>query len=238
MKYKEIYNRVLPEKKRKEERHNLFGHYVGRPLSILLTMPLINTSITPTFVTKVSLVILLIGFSLVSFGMLLWIKLLGWFFFFLWNLLDGVDGNLARCKNQCSAMGDLWDTTAGYAAIVLTHFSTGISSFFDVNFYPLFDQYWLLIIGGASAIFSIFPRLVLQKKKSSGIESDSVKGLTDTANAGLIRKIVGNIASPTGLLQVFFLIAILTHTLHFLTIIYFVFNALTMMFSLWKLLKN
>ena len=64
--YKEIYDIVLPEKKRKEEKHNLFGHYIGRPISILMTIPLIDKPITPTDVTKVSMIVALIGFCFFS----------------------------------------------------------------------------------------------------------------------------------------------------------------------------
>ncbi|WP_462218615.1 CDP-alcohol phosphatidyltransferase family protein [Streptococcus pneumoniae] len=38
--------------------------------------------------------------------------LLAWFLFFLWNLLDGVDGNLARYREQYSKDGSVVDAMA------------------------------------------------------------------------------------------------------------------------------
>lgn len=131
MKFSEVYEKVMPEKKRKEERFNIFVDWISRPISIMMTMPLINTKVKPTTVTKLSVLALIIGFFLVAFGKNMSVKLLGWFFFLLWNLLDGVDGNLARCTNQCSALGDLWDTMAGYVAMVFTYFAAGIAAFYE-----------------------------------------------------------------------------------------------------------
>ena len=55
MTFNEVYDRVMPEKKRKEERFNIFAHWIGRPISILMTLPLINSKVKPTTVTKWSI---------------------------------------------------------------------------------------------------------------------------------------------------------------------------------------
>ena len=111
MTYKEIYDIAVPPQKRKEERWNLFAGHIGRPISVLMTVPLAKTKVKPTTVTGWSLIALVIGAILVSFNFNTTITIVGWGFFFLWNLLDGVDGNLARSTKQCSNLGDLWDTT-------------------------------------------------------------------------------------------------------------------------------
>ncbi len=238
MTFKEIYNQVMPEKKRKEERFNIFAHWIGRPISILMTLPLINTRIKPTSITKLSIIFVTIGFFMISFSTSVLGKFIGWLCFFMWNLLDGVDGNLARCTKQCSPMGDLWDTTAGYIAMIFTYFSASISGFFDINKIIVFDNYWILILGGATAIMSIFPRLVMHKKKSSNFTDDGIKKLSDKQNFGLKNIIAMNFISPSGFMQIIFLICIMYHLLNLFIIFYFLVNLAIMLLSLYQLLKE
>ena len=238
MTYKEIYDIAVPERKRKEERWNLFAGHIGRPLSVLMTVPLTKTQVKPTTVTGWSLIALLIGSVLVSISYSMTMTLVGWCFFFLWNLLDGVDGNLARSTKQCSNLGDLWDTTGGYAAMVLTYFSAGIAAYIDNSLYDFCDKYMLLIMGGASAIMSIFPRLVMQKKKTYGVNSDAVNKLTDKTHFGIKQIISMNFISPSGFLQVIFVLCILFHTLNFFISVYTIINLLIMAVTLRGLLKE
>lgn len=238
MTFQEVYNRVMPEKKKKEERFNIFAHWIGRPISILMTLPLINSKVKPTTVTKWSIAFVTVGFVLVAFAPNMLIKVLGWLCFLIWNLLDGVDGNLARCTNQCSQMGDLWDTTAGYAAMVFTYFAAGIAGYNDNNAIALCDSHWLLILGGATAVISIFPRLVMHKKKSSNINDNGVKTLSDKQNFGLKNIIAMNFISPSGFMQVIFLICIACHFLNIFVVFYFFVNSAIMVLSLYNLLKE
>ena len=238
MTIKEIYTKVMPEKKRKEERYNIFAHWIGRPISILMTFPLIKTKIKPTTVTKVSIAASIIGFILVAFGRTISFKVTGWFFFLLWNLLDGVDGNLARCTDQCSLLGDLWDTMAGYIAMILTYFSAGIAAFYDQNILYILDPYWYLILGGATALASIFPRLVMHKKKASNVNAGGVKALSDKEHFGIKNIIAMNIISPSGFMQIIFLICILFNTLNVYICFYAIINFGIMFLSLHSLLKE
>ena len=238
MTFNEVYTKVMPEKKRKEERFNIFAHWIGRPISILMTLPLIKTKVKPTTVTKYSVIASAIGFFLVAFGKTMPLKIVGWVFFLLWNLLDGVDGNLARCTDQCSALGDLWDTTAGYAAMVFTYFAAGISAFYDTNTLEFLEPYWFLVIGGATALASIFPRLVMHKKKSSNSSAEAVKALSDKEHFGIKNIVAMNLISPSGFMQVIFLICILTHTLNIYISFYAFVNFGIMFLSLHSLLKE
>ena len=238
MTYKEIYDKVMPEAKRKEEKYNIMPTLLFRPLSIIMTMPLINTKTTPTTITKISVLCALFGFLLLSFGQIMPLKILGCFFFLMWDLLDGVDGNLARCTNQCSSLGDLWDTMGGYAAMVLIYFSSGIAAFYDNNIVTFCDGYWFLILGGATAIWSIFPRLVMHKKKSSAGNSEVVKSLSDKKTFGLSNIIAMNFVSPAGFMQVFLLISIVFHLLNIFIRGYAFINLAVMILSLRKLLRE
>ncbi|OYP41228.1 CDP-alcohol phosphatidyltransferase family protein [Prevotella sp. P5-50] len=238
MTYREIYDIAVPPHKRKEERWNIFAGHIGRPISVLMTVPLSKTSIKPTTVTGWSLIALIIGAILVSIHYNMTLTIIGWFFFLLWNLLDGVDGNLARSTNQCSNLGDLWDTMGGYSAMVLTYFSAGIAAYFDNSLFDFCDKYLLLIFGGATAIMSIFPRLVMQKKKTYGVNSEAVNKLTDKTHFGIKQIISMNLISPSGFLQVIFLLCIIFHCLNFFISIYMLINFLIMIFSLYSLLKQ
>lgn len=238
MTYREIYDIAVPPHKRKEERWNIFAGHIGRPISVLMTVPLTKTSIKPTTVTGWSLIALIIGAILVSIHYNMTLTIIGWFFFLLWNLLDGVDGNLARSTNQCSNLGDLWDTMGGYSAMVLTYFSAGIAAYFDNSLFDFCDKYLLLIFGGATAIMSIFPRLIMQKKKTYGVNSEAVNKLTDKTHFGIKQIISMNLISPSGFLQVIFLLCIIFHCLNFFISIYMLINFLIMIFSLYSLLKQ
>lgn len=238
MTYKEIYDIAMPLAKRKEERLNIWVTIAVRPLSVLLIKPLINSRVKPTTITKISVLASLVGFFLLAFSQSLVHSLIGWLFFFIWAVLDGVDGNLARCTNQCSPLGDLWDTMGGYAAMVLMYFGAGIAAFHDINLYDLMDPSNYLILGGATAIMSIFPRLVMHKKKSSGIESKAVKALSDKQGFSLSKVIGMNLVSPSGALQLVLLAAILSHTLNFFIVLYSLINFAIMMVSLKSLLKE
>lgn len=237
MTYKEIYDIAVPLKKRKEEKWNILANNIFRPISVLLTVPLVNTKIKPTTITGVSIICALLGFFLVAFSRSLELSILGWFLFFSWDILDGVDGNLARCTNQCSPLGDLWDTTGGYAAMVLIYFSTGIAAAYDSNLYDFADPITMSILGGATAIMSIFPRLVMHKKKSSGIESQVIKEMTNKQNFSISKIFALNFISPTGFMQVFLLLGICTHTLNIFISFYFIVNFVIMILSLRKLLR-
>lgn len=238
MTYKEIYDIAVPERKRKEERFNLWTAYALRPFSIIFTAPLINTKVAPTTVTAWSCIFSIIGFFLMALNLGYWWCIAGWFAFYIWAILDCIDGNLARCTNQCSPMGDLWDTMGGYATMVLMYFGSGIAAFFDNNLIDLCDSYLYLIFGGATAIFSIFPRLVLHKKKSSNFADNSVKNISDKNKFGLSKILVMNLISPTGLLQLALLAAIVFHLLNVFIVGYMIVNFAMMCVSLHSLLKE
>lgn len=238
MTYKEIYDRCVSEQKRKENKYDFWVTYVLRPLSILLTIPFVGKKVNPTDITKVSVLCSLIGFFVLTINIDTYSILLGWFFFFLWSLLDCIDGNVARCNNACSKIGDLWDTTGGYVAMVLIYYSAGIVAFKMENRYEFMDEYAYLLIGSATSIFSIFPRLVLHKKKSSDMSSEAVKSVSDKTKFGLSQIIAMNIVAPTGGLLIIYLISMLLHLTNYFIVFYFVINSLIMFISLFKLLRE
>lgn len=237
MTMKEIYDIAVPIEKRKEEKFNIWVTVVVRPLSVVTTKLFLGGKIKPVQITAFSLLCSLAGFFILSFTHTMPLKILGWFLFFAWAVFDGVDGNYARYTKQCSQLGALWDATGGYTAMVLMYFACGIVAFYDTNLVEVLDPYYYLILGGATAIFSIFPRLVMHKKKTCGNSSDAVKELSDKKSFGLSQVVAMNLVSPSGFMQVILLICILLHITNLFIIFYFIINLGIMSLSLYKLLK-
>lgn len=237
MTYSEIYDICMPEKKRKEERFNIWVTLAVRPLSILFTKPFIGTKILPTTITKWSVLSIIIGFILIITSSNLSTLLIGWGFFFIWAVLDGVDGNYARCSNQCSQLGDLWDTMGGYLAMVLIYMSAGIASYYQPEFIQMGYDITILILGCATATISIFPRLIMHKRKSSNIQDKAVNAISDKQNFSLSKIAAMNLVSPSGFMQIIFLCALIFNMLNIFVLIYFVVNTGIMLLSLRQLLR-
>jgi len=82
---------------------DLLAHYVHRPLENRIVLKLMNTSITPNQVTVMTNLLAYVVAALYFFGFLL----LGSILSFVVGLMDGVDGKLARAKNQTSKLGKM-----------------------------------------------------------------------------------------------------------------------------------
>ncbi|MDY6314335.1 MAG: CDP-alcohol phosphatidyltransferase family protein [Clostridia bacterium] len=238
MNYKEVKKIVLPEKKQKEEKYNIFVSWFVRPLSVACTVPLVNSKVKPITITKISILCSLAGFFFVSFGTSMYARIIGWFMFFVWSVFDGVDGNLARCTNSCSLLGDLWDTMGGYLAMVLINFSAGIAGFYDNSGFVFFPKHFCIILGGAAAILAIFPRLIMHKKKSSVGNAEDIKSISDKNTFNMTSVFAMNIVSPSGFMQIIFLFSIVFHLLELFAVAYFIVNSTITAASLRRLLKE
>ena len=237
MTIKEIYNICVPEKKRKTDKLIPWLYYVVRPLSILVTKPILKTSITPVQITFISMLVTLVGFIFLGFGQSVEIRICGWVGFFIWAVLDCVDGNVARCKGLASERGALWDATGGYMALSLIFFAAGIAAYYDRNMINCPDKYLYIVLGGLTSLMSLFPRLVMQKKKASENGVDSVRNVGDKANFNLPKIIALNLESAIGLMQVVVLFAVIFHFLNIFIICYFILNFSIMLYSLYTMLK-
>lgn len=236
MTLKEIREKTLPPAKRQTEKWDIWS-YVNRPVSYVVTKWLLNTKVSPTQVTVWSVIACIPAFGFLAFGKTTELMLLGWFFYFVWVVLDCVDGGLARCREQSSKMGELWDAFGGYVCTIAVYFSAGIAAFYDVNRFEIGESYWQIIIGASTAIFAILPRLIMQKKKNLNIDSDSVTSLADKHNFGLAQLIAMNVISCGGMMQVFLLLSIVFHVINIFNIFYFVIMLMFMLKTLYALLK-
>lgn len=237
MNYKEVYDIAMPIQKREAERHNYWVVYVIRPLSVLMTIPLINTRIRPTIITAISVCASIISAVFLVLGQTVKLRLVGLFFIFLWAVLDGVDGNLARCQRTCSKQGELWDAFGGYASLVLIFLSVGIATYHDFNLIYFVDGHWYLFIGGLTAVVSIFPRLLYQKKMAICPDFKIKDPIRKNTKVGSLRIIQSNIAISGGM-QILLFVAIIFHLLNLFLLFYLILYSCLMVISLRQLLKG
>ncbi|HDL5700406.1 TPA: CDP-alcohol phosphatidyltransferase family protein [Mannheimia haemolytica] len=234
--YRDIRDKTMSKEKYETAKQDYFAFYIGRPLSYWLTIPFLKTKLTPNQISYLSIIPIFIGFLLMMFFKSKAILVLGWLMFFLWNLLDGVDGNLARYKKQFSKDGSTIDAMAGYASMAITFLAIGIAASNYDNL--IFDDKYFIVLGALSSISLIFPRLVMHKYINTVGKDEASEGIKDKKSFSPLKILALNLTSITGFLQVFFLIAILIDVLDYLTIIYFFINVTIMFASLYSLLKR
>ena len=163
-----------------------------------------------------------LGFLLVGFSRILVLKLFGWFLFFLWGVLDCVDGNIARCTKQSSKLGSLFDATFGYFATIFIFLAMGTGCYYGDFCFLHIDQALMISLGGISACFSILPRLVMHKRMTSlGEEDHECEDLKEKADFNFIKILGLNLTSATDMIQVFMLLAIVFRCMDLFVIFYF-----------------
>lgn len=237
---REIAKKTMSPEKKATAKNDYFAFYIGRPLSYILTIPFLYTNISPNTISVLSILPLVIGFCLmyVSRGKLE--LFFGWLMFFLWNLLDGVDGNVARFKKQFSKMGSVYDAMSGYIAMVLSFFGWGIAAAHnpgiiqEVLGIPI-DLY--IIFGALSGILVIFPRLIMHKAITTLKDERALSSVKDKSNYSFVKIVALNITSITGFAQVLMLLAIVFDFLDLFTLIYFMINLAVCVISLYSVLK-
>lgn len=229
---KDIENKTMTPAKRAEAKNSYFAFYVGRPLSYILTIPLLYLNISPNIVTIVSILCSFIGFAFLSFGAGIKYQLIGLLFFFLWNMGDGIDGNIARYKNLKSATGDMLDTLGGYLAMALIILGMGNATYNTASKVVILSRTFPMIIGGLSAIFTLIPRLLMHRKLAMSSEHSKASGLKNKESYSILKIIALNICDPAGFQEVIMLIAILMGWNLYFTIVYFFVNLAMMIYSL------
>lgn len=237
---REISKKTMSPEKRAIAHNDYFAFYIGRPISYVLTIPFLYLNLMPNTISLLSMLPLIIGFIMSYFAKTKCILIFVWILFFLWNLLDGVDGNVARFKKQFSKIGSVYDAMSGYLAMVLTFFSVGIAA---SNFSGVLDSYFFdkdiyIILGALSGIFVIFPRLIMHKTISTLMDSSSAKAVKDKENFNSIKVLALNLGSVTGGAQVLMLIAFIFNIMDIYTICYFIFNLLIMVVSIYSVLRK
>ena len=238
-KYSEFVEKSLPPEKRAKVSRCVVGYYLVRPVCNIVSMPLVKTNINPTSITMLSgifAVIAYIFYVLVPGKAGFWG---GWLSIYIWNVLDGVDGIIARYNNKCSKIGELWDAATGWMAV--TVFYTGMGHIAYNNpgtmiFGIQYNNIFFLIIGYLSSICWLFPRLIMQKKNVL-MGTEAVKDVKAREDYGFLKLMVFNITSINGLASVMFLVAYLFNIVGLCMICYSIISLLIAAGSLYSLLK-
>lgn len=223
---------TMTGEKKDSAKKDVFAFYVGRPLSYLLTIPFLWFNLTPNIVSIIAFIEVILAGVVLATANTLPGAVIGWFLFFLWNLLDGVDGNIARLKKNSSPLGSVYDAMSGYAAMFLVYFSAGIFASKLSSIESL-----LIIAGSVSGMSVLFPRLIMHKAATSTKKSIPNKELASRSDYGTIKVIALNFTSISGLVQPLLLMAILFKQVAMFTIVYLIINILIMLGSLYKILK-
>ncbi len=234
--YRDLEKKTMTPEKKEECKDDWFAFYVGRKLSYWMTIPFLQTNITPNQVTLLSISVLVIGFGINCFACTKTLMIVSWLFYFLWNLLDGVDGNLARYKKQFSKLGNIYDTMGGYAAYALLFLGMGIGAWLHPGRLSVIPSGYFIILGALSSISCLFPRLVYQKIKASFADAGKIEQIR--WNHSPMRVLERNITSITGGTMVFSLLAILFQALDFFTVFYAGLNGLKMIVSLYSIFRR
>jgi len=115
------------------------NNHVSMPIAVFLAR---YTKVTPTQVTITSIIVgILSGFLLAISGYIgqLWpvfteyqVRIAGGVLAYVFGTLDGVDGKLARLKDNTTHLGKWWDGVAGQLSITLMFFglAIGLKSYF------------------------------------------------------------------------------------------------------------
>lgn len=148
-----------PEEKRRWDRTYPWIYYGARPLSFFLTRLALVYRFTPNQVTLLSFVIGMGALVLMAWGR--GAILVGSCLFALLNILDCVDGNMARMRQESSPLGKFYDAMVGlvfymvYVALGLGLYRTPDSNLFMV-LGPLSDgpvpPIVYVLLGGAATI--------------------------------------------------------------------------------------
>lgn len=234
---KEVRKKTLPEEKKEEAKIDIVTYYIIRGIADLLTLPFVKLKISATAVTKFSLVWVILMFVFFMMEGTQY-ALLGMLSFFIWDVLDGIDGNIARYTNTCSVNGGLWDATVGWLATFGFFLAMGLLAFREdsavvLDFIP---KYYYIIFGAIAGFALIFPRLVMHKKKGM-TEDSNIKELKDRKHYSILKKIVFNLDSINGLGFVIFILCFFFNLTNLCTIGYLLLNGAIALGMCYKLLK-
>lgn len=239
--YKQLVEKTMPPEKKRSASRCVVGHYLVRPISNIISIPLIEMGVNPTPVTIVSLIPILLAMVCFIFSKTITGFIVGWLLILLWNILDGVDGNIARYCNKTSKTGEMWDATVGWIAVIVFYEGIGFATY-RLGENHFIEPAYYLFLGGMTAILWLFPRLVMHKKTSVMGSSESSHTLKDLNHEkknikDIAKLFFFNCISINGGAAIIFLVSMLTGVLEVCMWFYFLLNGLVALGSLWALLK-
>lgn len=238
MTFEELHKKTLPEHKKASVKIDFVSYYLWRPICDFLSILLIG-KIEATTVTIISFYACIISLACFSLKIGVAGALLGYFFLWVWNIADGIDGNIARYTDTCSKSGDLWDAVAGYAAMIVFYLGAGLvaaheDSIFLLSFMKSEDY---VLMGAVAAICMVFPRLATQKKQAV-YGAGASAAFKDKTQYSFVKKAALNITSINGLAGLLFLFAIVLRVTNIFVVGYFVIMLVFGVASLYSVMSH
>ena len=237
----------FPKEKKNFEKYNLWVRPIIRPSSYYLTWLFLRLGISANNISYFSLIIGTIGCILLAFntykGMIIGALLINFY-----DLLDSVDGNMARCTNTCSKYGALLDNVVDTTMSVLLFSCAGIGVFNHseqwINLSSVFiltniDKSVFLFLGCWSSLGYIFPRLLgclFQKLFSENrfIGREDVLG----APSSFFNVLTVNFYNITGLVLPMLLLAVIFRLLGLFVILFALINTSAFIISVLLLIRK
>ncbi len=236
---KMIKEKSMTAEKKKISHNNYFPRFVLRPVSYVLTVPFLEAGVSANMVSFLSIFVSIAAFILLGFTPGKAAQIAGVLMFFLWCVMDCVDGNIARYTGKASAHGVLWDAAAGYVSLPLMYFSMGVSVMnMGKGVFPLVvPDYYYVVLGALTAMFTLYPRLVLHKKEAMFTESVG-KEFTDKTTYSMAENIMLNLTSSTGFLTPIMLVAVIFDLGREFTLAYFLIHLAITLVSMMRIMKE
>ncbi len=198
-----------PEKDRLD---SLWLRFVLRKLSFPVTWVFIRLGFSANYVSYLSMLVVFGGTILMSIDDY-FARMLGAFLFNFWVLLDCVDGNIARVKQQVNAYGEFADAMSGYIAYAFVFLGMGIAAEHTKPIMPgVMNQMNFVVMGALASICHLTTRLLYKKFVE-------VTG-QPTLGSGTKPNILFTNIGITGLLMPSVLVSAIFGWLHWVTLFY------------------
>lgn len=150
MNFKEYFKKF--EKPGEQQRCELgYTFHLKRRLSFYLSIPFVHAPISPNQITVLANVVQIVGSGCIAFGEG-YQRLFGILLFYGGDLLDFIDGNIARFRNQSSLAGVQLDQLGHVVVAPLFFAAIGIAALHDTN--QLLFAYLTALLAAGPAIVS------------------------------------------------------------------------------------
>ncbi len=159
MKYtmKNITASYTPEKRKDT---SWWARIFSRPLSFIVTYPLINLGVSANAISVASIFVAVVACILLMMGHPT--SVIGVFVFLFWDVLDCVDGNIARVKKTSSLKGEYMDAISGYTAPAFIYLAVGVAAYREPGIMSGIGI-WIIVIGAVASLSDLLSRIIYQK---------------------------------------------------------------------------
>ena len=182
----------------------IYSKYFSSLISIYITKLIAMTAITPNQVTIAMTFVGMIGGILFVFGDNL-LFVIGSLCFVFLNILDCVDGELARYKNRCSEFGKYLDAIGHYIIDSFMLLGCAVGLFNLHNSWLLF---YFAVVAHLACLFDELLRDILYQVQLESAESDrliSIKRQLSFKKKNVLGVILSLVATNVGFFHMFFI---------------------------------